>query len=45
MKNPPDHIESVTYEGEEIISRDKMRWQVITFLKGDQEGKLSVLFS
>ena len=41
MKNPPDHIESVTYEDEEIISRGKMRWQII-FLKGDQVGKLSV---
>ena len=41
MKNPPDHIESVIYEDEEIISRGKMRWQII-FLKGDQEGKLSV---
>ena len=40
MKNPPDHIESVTYEDEEIISRGKMRWQIIIFLKGDQVGKL-----
>ena len=42
MKNPPDHIESVTYEDEEIISRGKMRWKIIIFLKGDQVGKLSV---
>ena len=45
MKNRPDHIESVTYEAEEIISQGKMRWQIIIFLKGDQVGKLSVLFS
>ena len=42
MKNPPDHIESVTYEDEEMISRGKMRWQIIIFLKGDQVEKLSV---
>ena len=42
MKNLPDHIESVTYEDEEIISRGKMHWQIIIFLKGDQVGKLSV---